>query len=119
MTSNHNCNKEAEIAEIKQLVKSLSSNEEKVLRNWHDVRMLEEKQELYKNQLQELQQIYNEQHKETLEIIREINECQNKLIQETVKTNTTFNNLKWVVGLVMPVICTVLAFIITEFFKSL
>lgn len=112
MTDDHYCQKESELAEIKQLVKSLSSNEEKVLHNWHDVRALEFKQELYQQQLQNLQESYNEQHRETLQQIKEINECQQKLIIESTRTNKTFEDMKTAITLI-PVLCTVLTFIIT------
>lgn len=84
---NHYCDKESEINEIKQLIKSLSSNEEKVLHNWHDIRILENRVELYEKQ-----------YEETLTLIREINECQQHLIREVVKLNSTFTTLKWVIG---------------------
>lgn len=107
----HDCKKESEIAEIKQLVKSFSGNERHIYENWHDVRMLEEKQAMYEKQIQELQSTYNEQHKETLQLIKEINECQQKLIVETVKTNKTFEDLKIFLAAI-PIFCTVLTFII-------
>lgn len=101
MTQEHQCHKEAELAEIKQLVKSFSNNEQRTYNNWHDIRILQEKQ-----------LIYEKQHEETLELIREISKCQQKLIIETAKTNKTFEDMKWVIGLI-PVICTGLTFLIT------
>ena len=112
MTQEHQCHKEGEIREIKQLIKSLSSNEEKVLHNWHDVRELEFKQELYQKQLQDLQRNYNAQHQETLQLIKEINACQQKLIIQSAETNQTFKIIKYLIGII-PVFCTAITFFIT------
>lgn len=113
MSSNtHDCKKEAEIAEIKQLVKSFSGNERHIYENWHDIRMLEEKQTVHAKQMQDLQKTYNEQHKQTLTLIKEINECQQELIVETVKINKTFEDIKLFFA-ALPIVCAVLTFIIT------
>lgn len=101
MEEEHICHKEAEIAEVKQMLKSLDNHTQRVYDNWHDIKMLQEKQ-----------LIYEKQHEETLQLIREINECQQKLIIETVETKQTFKDINFFMK-VIPVLCTILTFILT------
>ena len=98
MVKEHYCSKEGEIAETKQLIRSLSSNEEKVLHNWYDIKTMQERINLQQKQCDNTQRMYNHQHDEMMAQIREINDCQNKLIAEIVKLNTTLSTLKWVLG---------------------
>lgn len=100
LAETNNCMKEAELAEIKQLIRSYSSNEERTYQNWHDLRILEEKQDMY-----------DKQHEETLELIREISKCQTKLISEIIELNTTFKTIKYIIGVLIGVLGLIVSII--------
>lgn len=113
----HKCGKEVELAEIKQLVKSLSSKEEKVLNNWHDIRLVEQRIEAQQKLCEETQNVYNRQHEEIMTLVKEISECQSQLIKEIVKLNTTFSTLKYSIGIVFTIFGGVITFLIVELIK--
>lgn len=102
----HKCVKEAEIAELKQLAKSLAENEKHVYQNWHDIQALEVRQEEFMKQ-----------REETLKHIKEINECQQNLIREIVKINTTFTTMKYLLALFFTVFGGIICFLVTELIK--
>lgn len=79
-------------------------NEDKILHNWHDIRLAEERIATQQKLCEDTQKMYNQQHEEMMTLIKEINDCQQQLIKETIKINTTFNTLKWVVGILTGIV---------------
>ena len=102
----HHCSKEAELAELKQLVKSFSGQEKHVYQNWHDIRALEVRQ-----------QEFMKQREETLNHIKEINDCQTQLIKEIVKINSSFTTMKYLLGIFFTAFGGILCFLVTELIK--
>lgn len=102
----HYCTKESEIAELKQLIRSYSNNESKIYTNWHDIELLKKK---YKD--------LEYKHYEMMKVLKDINNCQQDLIREAVKQNTTFNTLKWSIGIALTIFGGILSFMMIELIK--
>lgn len=102
----HKCQKEATLAELNQLIRSIEGNEERVYQSWHDIRGLEIKQEQF-----------SKEHQETLELIREIKDCQNQLVKEIVKINTKSTTMRYLVGIFFTVFGGIICFLVTELIK--
>lgn len=102
----HTCHKEKEITELQTILHNYSNNEHTITTNNYELRLLKEKQE-----------IFEKKYDETIQVIHEINECQQELIKEIVKTNTTFKSLRWSIGIALTIFGGILTFLVVELIK--
>lgn len=102
----HECEKEVELVELKQSIKSLQDHENLLQNYSKDVEILKVQQKEFIKQREEM-----------IQHIQEINECQNKLIKEMVKINVAFTTIKYLMAVFFTVFGGIICFLVTELIK--